>query len=262
MDHGLYTAYLGLKARERTLDVTANNIANASTAGFKADRLLFRSIEAAVQEQSGQTINGQAANQSLDRLLTNSHGIEVGVVQTGIADFTDGQLQQTGRPLDVALEGDGFLSVQTPQGERYMRAGSLRRDTNGQLVTPQGFLVNGENGPITLPPGEVLISEKGEITVNNQKAGALKLVSFSNPATALIKEGGSTFAATNLNKFPPGAAQSTRVVQGAVEGSNVDPMLEMAAMLQNTREFESLQRGINMLANDLGRKIASEIGKI
>ena len=275
MDHGLYTAYLGMRARQRTLDVMANNIANASTPGFKADRTLYRSVEAAEIEAAtmGATTMGAAAgrpatraviaeDQIIDTSHDASHGRNIGVVTRTVSDFSNGMIRQTGRALDVALEGDGFLVVQTGRGERYTRAGSLALNPAGQLITQQGDLVVGEKGPITVGPGQMLVGANGDISVDGQPVATLKLVRFDNPRTALLKEGESLFIATDPKNNPPVPATGTRVTEGALEASNVASVSEMAAMIQNSREFDTLQKSITMLMNDLGRKVASEIGRL
>lgn len=267
MNYGLYASFLGMRARQRTLDAMANNIANASTTGFKQEKLIYRSIEAAEQEAKGQGgSNQQAAADSTPlskedalRAQAQKQGRSVGVVTGSMIDFSAGALKETGRPLDVALDGDGFLAVQTPRGERYTRAGSLTLDSNGQLVTHDGDLVIGSGGPITLPPGEISIGEDGSISVGSQQVDQLKLVRFNNPNNALLKEGNSLFAASGNEK--PQEATNLRVVQGALEGSNINTITEMAAMIQNSREFDSLEKNISTLMNDL-RRATSEIGKL
>ena len=244
MDYGLYTAFLGMRSRQRTLDAQANNIANASTAGYKAERLLYRSVEAQTENQSD----------------SDKQTLVAGVLAEGSADFTPGAIRETGRPLDVALDGDAFLAIQTPRGTRYARAGNLTLDAAGQLVTHNDDLVVGERGAITVPPGDVSIGEDGTIASGGQQIDRLKLVRFNNPASALIKEGDSLFMETGKEK--PQEAATTRVVQGALEGSNINPISEMVAMMQNNREFDSLQKSMTLLMNDLGRKITSEIGRI
>src|ERR1041384_1344911 len=141
MNYGLYNAFLGMRARQQTLDTQANNIANASTAGFKAERLLYSSAEA---EKKG---------------AGNKQSLVGGVTANGGIDFSVGSIQQTGRSLDIAIEGDAFLQVQTPQGTRFTRAGNLTLNKDGQLVTGSGDLVVGERGPITIP------NNKGEISI-------------------------------------------------------------------------------------------------
>jgi flagellar basal-body rod protein FlgF len=277
MNFGLYSAYLGMRARQQRLDLIANNIANTATSGFKADRLLYRSVEAA-ENEANQAPAGSAAptagssalapatngangtDPQAARFAAVRSGREVGVMTSETTDFSPGPIRETGRSLDVALDGDGFLVVQTARGERYTRQGSLTLDNSGQLVTQRGELVIGEGGPITLPPGEVNIGDDGTISAGGKAVGRLKLVHFANANTALAKEGNSLFVATGAEK--PGEAPNTKVAQGSLEMSNVNSLTEMVAMMQNTREFESLQRSVSTMMNDLGRKIASEIGKI
>ncbi len=247
MNYGLYTAFLGMRARQQTLDTLADNIANASTTGYKADRMLYRAAEANANNQNAELTPKQLNN--------------VGVLTGNATDFSIGAINETGRALDVAIEGDAFLQIQTPRGTRYTRAGSLTLDASGQLVTHNGDLVVGEKSAITIPKGEISIGEDGTIASNGKTVERLKLVRFNNPAVSLNKEGNALFALRNPNEAPLPAA-NVRVLQGALESSNVNPISEMTAMIQNNREFDSLQRSITVMMNDLGRKISSEIGKI
>ena len=244
MKNGLYAAFSGMRARQRTLEAQANNIANASTTGFKAERLLYSAIEAAKK--------GAGDGQNL----------VVGVQTSSGTDFSAGSIRETGRTLDVAIDGDAFLQIQTEQGARYTRAGNLSLNADGQLVTHNGDLVVGENGAITVPrnKGELSIGQDGSLKVGNQTFGKLKLVRFENPASALTKEGNALFLATGAEE--PSANVNSKVMQGALESSNINPISEMVAMINNNREFESLQKNVSLLMNDLGRKISSEIGKI
>jgi flagellar basal-body rod protein FlgG len=281
MDYGLYTAYLGMRSRLRTLDVIANNIANTGTTGFKADRLVYRSVEseeveamrqaqaqanpAVAQAQTAQTNNQPPGGTAPGDPASDPNAAQpispsrvLGVTTGGVMDFTGGSIRETGRSLDVALAGDGFLVVQTPRGERYTRSGALTLDNAGQLVTAQGDLVIGESGPITIRPGEVSIAEDGSISAGGQVMDKLKLVQFQNPREALMKEGDSLFVATGTGQ--PQEAPQARVQQGMLESSNINAIEEMAAMMQNNREFESLQRSITQMMSL--RKISAEIGRI
>ncbi|MET0752971.1 MAG: flagellar basal-body rod protein FlgF [Pyrinomonadaceae bacterium] len=242
MDYGLYTAFLGMRSRQRTLDALANNIANASTTGFKAERLIYSSMEA---ENKG---------------AGDRQNLLAGVSTTSGTDFSAGAIQETGRNLDVAIDGDAFLQVQTPRGVRYTRAGNLNINADGQLVTKNGDLVVGASGAITVPKGEISIGEDGSLSAGGQVFDKLKLVRFDNPTAALTKEGEALFIATGTEN--PQENVNSRVVQGALESSNVNSLTEMVAMINNSREFESLQKSVTLLMNDLGRKIAGEIGKI
>lgn len=242
MDYGLYTAFLGMRARQRTLETISNNIANASTTGFKADRLSYSVVEA----------KNKGSGERSDLLA--------GVATGGRADLSAGAIQQTGRSLDVAVEGDAFMQIQTPRGVRYTRAGSLSIDAAGQLVTKNGDIVTGERGPITVPRGELTIGEDGTLATEGSVVDKIKLVRFENPAGALLKEGDSLFMSTGAEGVKEAA--NFRVVQGALESSNVNTLTEMVAMLNNNREFESLQKSMSLMMNDIGKKIAGEIGRI
>ncbi len=243
MNNGLYASFLGMRARQRTLDTQANNIANANTTGYKAERLLYSTIEA--------DLKGETSRQNL----------VAGVMTSGKTDFSAGNINQTGRNLDLAIEGDAFLQIQTTRGARYTRAGNLTLDSGGQLVTKNGDLVVGERGAITVPPGgELSIGTDGSLAVNGENFDKLKLVRFENPVAALEKEGDSLFMETGNEE--PQVAVNSRIHQGSLEGSNINSIQEMVSMINNNREFESIQKSVTLLMNDLGRKIAGEIGKI
>lgn len=243
MNYGLYSIFLGMRSRQNTLETQANNIANSSTAGFKAERLIYSTFEAD-NKKSG------------DKQL-----LVAGVSTSGTTDFTAGSIQQTGRSMDVAIDGDAFLQVQTPRGVRYTRAGNMTVNNSGQLVTKNGDLVVGDKGPITVPKeGDLSIGQKGNLTAAGQEFDSIKLVRFNNPASALTKEGDSMFVATGSEA--PQQNVSAKVIQGSLEGSNINSISEMVAMINNNREFESLQKSLTLLVNDIGRKISGEIGKI
>ena len=243
MSYGLYAAFLGMRSRQRTLDTQANNIANASTVGFKAERLLYRSIE---------------ANRKAD---ASQQSLATGVLTSNQTDFTQGSIQDTGRSLDISIRGDAFLQIQTADGTRYTRAGNLTLDAAGQLVTLNGDLVVGKKGPITLPKGkEITIGRDGSLSSDGNAFEKLKLVRFDNPVTALKKAGSTMFSATGTEE--PKDNATSEVLQGTLEKSNVNSVSEMVKMINNNREFESLQRSVSLLMNDLGRKISSEIGRL
>jgi flagellar basal-body rod protein FlgF len=282
MNYGLYSAFLGMRARQRTLETIANNLANASTAGFKREGLFHHSIEKAdaafirAQQSGGLANPSEIALRPDATAGTPTPGGSLfgeanppdsiarvfGILSGGTTDFTAGVFRETGRPLDVALDGDGFLVVQTPRGERYTRAGALTMDASGQLVTQRGEIVVGDNGPITIRQGkgDLGIGADGSVSMDGKPVGKLKVVRFDDTRAALTKEGDSLFMPTG--KAQPQDANNTRVVQGVLESSNVNAVTEMATMMHNSREFDSLQRSITLMMNDIGRKVATEIGRI
>jgi flagellar basal-body rod protein FlgF/flagellar basal-body rod protein FlgG len=212
----------------RELDVVANNIANLNTTGFKADGSLFEEYLA-----SAARADQSHARVSFVRDRGTWH------------DMSSGPLEKTGNPLDVAVDGSGFLVVQTPRGERYTRNGALQINATGQLVTSDGDQVLGDSGPITFQPtdNQISISRDGTISVRegtskvDSARGVLKLVSFSS-AQQLQKDGSSTFA-TSADAQPQPDKKST-LVQGAIEKSNVRGVVEMSRMIEITRSYTEI----------------------
>lgn len=269
MERGLYTTYLGMRARQQMLDTLSNNIANASTPGFKAELTRFQSVETLLSrdEIAARLIltDGGQSPPNIEGGAGGLRGFSASVAATNVTNYSAGELRRTERSLDAALQGDGFFAISTPRGERYARAGNFTLSPTGQLINQNGDLVIGRDaagveGPLTLPPGEYAIAEDGGVSVNGQPVGQLKLVRFANPGEALAKEGNATFAPTGRERPQP--ADGVRVVQGALEMPNADPLLEMAALLKNMSEFESLQKSVSLMMNDIGRKISNDIGRI
>lgn len=231
MDNALLIGLSRQTALQRELDVVANNIANVNTTGFKADGAVF-----------AEYLNPRAtADQfaSPDRRMS--------FVQDSMSwhDMSQGTVQQTGGPLDVAIDGDGMLVVQTARGERYTRAGSLQLNNIGEIVTLSGDKVMGENGPIVLQATDrdISITKNGTIKVREGQSlnsdstrGKLRLVTFANPQQ-LRKDGASTFAAPDGVQPTPLPDAKAHVMQGAIEKSNVRPVIEMTRMIQLTRAY-------------------------
>jgi flagellar basal-body rod protein FlgF len=211
-------------ALSREMDVVANNIANIDTTGYKADGSLFEEY----LSSSARTDVGARVSYVRDRGVWH--------------DMNAGGMQRTGNPLDVAIDGDGFFTVQTPRGPRYTRNGSFKINAAGQLVTSEGDPVLGSGGPITFQPNDrqISISPDGTISVRQGNStadsvrGTLTLVNFANPQQ-LQKDGGSTF------KTPAGvtpqAATGAKMVQGELEKSNVRGVVEMSRMIEITRSY-------------------------
>jgi flagellar basal-body rod protein FlgF len=218
-------------ALQRELDVVSNNIANLNTTGFKADNVVFQEF----------LMPGARANQfaGADRQLS--------FVQDRATwlDLSQGPVEHTGNPLDVAISGNAFLTVQTPRGERYTRNGALQINAQGQLVTSEGLQVIGQNGPIVFQPNDRDISigidglisvREGQNTTDSQR-GKLKLASFDQPQR-LQKDGTSTYMAPA--GVTPQVPADARVTQGAVEKSNVKSVMEMTRMVEVTRAYTQI----------------------
>ncbi|HNB27616.1 MAG TPA: flagellar basal-body rod protein FlgF [Alphaproteobacteria bacterium] len=206
------------------MDVVANNIANASTPGFKAEMMLMSEVD-----------------------LPAEHGVKLSYVQdfATARDFSPGPLRATGNSLDLAVQGNGFFAVQTPDGTRYTRVGRFQLDSNGLLVTSQGYPVLAGGSTVTIDPddGPVNIAEDGSISTDRatggqqqQVIGKLDLVDFADPH-ALKPAPDNLFIADGQ----PTAATG-KIAQGMLEDSNVRPILEMTNLIEVTRNYQAMQR--------------------
>ena len=164
----------------------------------------------------------------------------------------DGSLQSTGRDYDLALVGEGFLTVQTPQGMRYTRNGSLRLNEKSELVTSGGYPVLDDTGVrITIGPGKLNVTEKGLVYSDDKKLGQLKLVTFDEPGR-VIREGNSLIAPPEGKATPKPA--NVQVKQGFLEQSNVNAVASVVEMVGIMRRFEALSKSVNLLFIDLDSK--------
>jgi flagellar basal-body rod protein FlgG len=170
------------------------------------------------------------------------------------ADFSPGAVQATGNPLDMTLSEGALFAVKTPRGERYTRAGSFTRDSQGQLATPDGMPAMGENGPIKVD-GDFVVSGDGTVSVGGETRGKLKLVQFKDPST-LRHEGGSLWASATPAQPAPGAT----VRQGYIEGSNVNPVEEMIDMVGAFRSYEANIKSAQM-QNDSLTQLFGNVGR-
>ena len=214
----------------RELDVVANNIANINTAGYKADGSLFEEYLSSSARASGLARADSRVSFVRDRGTWH--------------DMTQGPVERTGNPLDISIDGAGFLVVNTPRGERYTRNGGLQISAKGTLVTSEGHEVVGGSGPITLQPTDrdIAISQSGTVSVREGSSsgdsirGKLQIVQFdSKQLMQLRKEGSGTFMA------PAGVAPApdtkSRIVQGVIEKSNVRGVVEITRMIEITRSY-------------------------
>lgn len=232
-------SYIGLSqqlAIQQQMDMTAGNIANMTTPGFKAQSALFS-----------------------DYLSTPKGGVPINQVQNrgSYRDLSAGTLAQTFNPLDVAIQGSGYFSVETPQGTRYTRDGGFSLNSERELVNKSGYKVMGDGGgAIVIPPEvtNVTITSAGDVSGNEGVISRLKVVSFENEQM-LKRSGENLYEADGVTEVP---VESPRVVQGAIEQSNVNPIIEMNRMIELLRMFQSSQK---ILQNDHDR-IRSMIEKL
>jgi flagellar basal-body rod protein FlgF len=233
MDNTLLIGLSRQVALGRELEVVANNIANIGTTGFKSDSSIFEQFLMPEAVSGGFPAGSRQVDYVRDRQTWHN--------------FAPGPIQRTGGPLDVAIDGNAFLVVQTAGGPRYTRNGALQISPTGALVTNVGDPVLGVGGPIQFQntDHDISIGEDGTISVREGQSatsdstrGQLQLAQFANPG-ALQKEGSSLFSAP-AGVAPQPAPATVRVVQGAIEQSNVSAVAEMSRMIEITRSYESI----------------------
>ncbi len=244
MVSGKYSALSGAVAREQAMANIANNLANVSTTGFKRDRISFESM-----------LRGS-------RQTRQTRGINYSRIRRIETDFSQGPLRQTGRSLDVAIEGKGFFKIRSRGTTSYTRVGSFALDQNGTLKTTDGFAVLGDSGQeIQLPDAvgkPISIDEQGNISVNGTPAGARLQVFTVSDTSRLKKIGNSLYT---LQSGATGqVAESARVIQGSLETSNVNMMEEMVRMIDTQRKFEALHKVLKSYST-LGQR-QSELGTV
>ncbi len=223
---GLYIATTGMLAQRRAMDVTTNNIANAQTVGFKKDYLSLASFEDVLVGRLNDPAG--ADSRGIGTLTWGSHADEI------TTDYTQGSLNQTGDAADLALSGDGFFVVQTPQGLRYTRSGNFTVSADGYLCTQQGYYVMGTAGRVQVGGSQFTVDSQGYVSGPTATANRLLLAQFPDN-TALVKDG------NNLYTGPATATAATgcQVLQGVEEASNVDLAQEMVDMISISRNYES-----------------------
>jgi flagellar basal body rod protein FlgG len=268
MIKGLYAAASAMLADVNRQGVLAHNIANMDTPGFKQVLISLNDFyeTPVVHPPESATVPAGvpvpamlpfSASPRLSYLGKLGLGVENDPEET---DFADGGLQSTGQALDMAIQGLGFFRVETPSGERYTRDGRFQRDAAGQMVTVDGYRVLDANGqPIELPEDGILsVANDGTLFVNGEEVGRLGIAYFANPETDLVRDLPNAFAAagTVLEQPPEGQAAGV-VVQGFLEGANVNPGQLMTQMVQVTRHYEAAQQMVQNQDELLGRTIAS-----
>lgn len=242
MDAISISAASGMRARLESLELLANNLANVETGGFKADRefySLYTTADAAEDPR-----NGQYAT--------------LPVVESHWTDLRQGDLKNTGNPLDLALDGEGFFAAQTPQGVRYTRNGTFRISAAGQMTTGEGHPVLSKGGtPITLRPGLAIdIKPDGAVQQAGQPPSQLNVVNFD--PRAVNKEGHNYFVA--VSGATP-RASTAAVHQGKLETSNVGAAESAVRLVAIMRQFEMLQRAAGV-GNELNKRAMEEVARV
>ena len=244
MESGLYSMATAVTARAQALDTIANNLANANTVGYRAERNVFSSVLADAGTDNGTPLN-KAINQ-------------YGILGETVLDLSQGALQKTGNELDVAIQGPGYFVVQTANGPVYTRNGSFQVSAHGELVTQSGDAVMGEGGTIKLAPGPVSISPDGTISSKGAVSGKLHIVEF--PESAKLSSLGNSYYSA-----PAGTAETSTTSdlrQGFVESSNVNPILGMVELVTAQRSAEMMQHALAMFSSEMDKTASVDLPKV
>lgn len=236
MDNGIYIALSRQNALFRDLEVSANNLANVTTSGYNAQKLLFSNYLAK------------------DNKRRDAYANDV----TSYRDTSNGAVRTTDNPFDLAITGPGYFPVETPFGTRYTKSGNFQIDSQGTLVTTQGYPVLGnDGGRITVPDNvsRVVINGLGQITADGNDVGQVGLAEFENEQT-MERLGNTLYNA----KEAPIPAERSRILQGAIESANVNPISELIRVQEISRSVGSTAKFIETMY-DLQRKVASVYSK-
>lgn len=255
MQNGIYNALFGALTQEYRMDVIANNLANAGTAGFKRQKTAFEDV---MNKRFHNMLDAKPSIRS-DAMWpapTVTSQARIGEVQI---DFSPGGMRQTGNPLDLAIHGNGFFKIDTDRGTMYTRNGQFQVMPDGTVTNARGDALLGEGGPVVLPEGGgVVIGGNGEITVAGEVVNTIDLVAISEPQ-ALEKFGENLFRireGVDAGEQPP---EDAEILQGFLEESNVTVVQEMVSMIDTMRVFESYQK-IMTSVQDEDKKVINEVG--
>jgi len=236
MDNSVYITLTRQMALFRDMDITSNNIANTNTTGYNSEHLLFNSYMM------------RDINQGDRNPMEFAHDIR------SYRDTSPGSMRKTDKELDVAIQGDGYFSVETPLGVRYTRAGSFMINGNGTLTTPEGYPVLDSSGQNIIFPENataIQIGALGNMKVNGEDFSAIGVVQFANPQM-LERLSGGLFK----SEVEPEPAENYKVAQGVLENSNVQPVVELTHMISLSRSVASTAKFIETMY-DLERKASS-----
>ena len=282
MIRGIYTGASGMNAQQIRLDAISNNLANVDTDGYKRDEAVHKSFASLLLRRlndDGVTLNPFGSSNMAPVIGKIGTGVENNELFT---EFEQGALKATDNDFDLALDGKGFFAIQTPVGERYSRSGAFVLGKEGFLETKEGYPVLGEKGPIQVKANNFKVDKDGNVFVNmnyqsdpfslvgreqndwanTQKLDTIKIVEFPKDRF-IAKQGDSLWRSTELSGDAKIMAQGERpkVIQGFVEASNVNPVLEMVRMIEVNRAYEANQKTIQTEDSMLG-KLINETAKV
>lgn len=249
MLNGIYVATSGMLMQEKIVNSISNNLANAHTNGYKKDGYTFKNYVIKSEKYPENIIRGSLYNKTINRVVQ---------IDKNYLDFSAGAIHQTGNKLDIALnDPNSFLTVETSFGIRFTRDGALSLNNNNELVTSSGYRVlSNNNQPITIN-GDVTFLTNGEVLINGVQIDQLAIATFDD-MEKLQKSGRNLFNAIDIL---PRKSENPLLMQGYIEGSNVNVVKEMVRMIEANRGFETYQRVIATI-DQLNDKASNELGRI
>lgn len=250
MDSGLYAAYSGLLARTQALDLAANNLANAGTSGFRAQRETFRGVMADTTSQTASQV-GSAVN-------------SFGVLGSSSLSMAQGQISPTGNPLDLAIQGKAFFGIKTANGTRYTRDGAFQVSVAGVLTTKDGADVLDANGSaINVPTGNVKVGADGSVSVTTPEGSAVvgRVGLFDLGANGVEEaEGAGIYKAAD--GVTAKAASDSTIQANSLESANQDVIHGTMQLMLMQRQAEMMQRAISVFHNDFDKTATEEISRV
>ena len=260
MDNAMYSALFGALSNEHRMNSIANNLANVNTTGYKRDLLAFR--DTMVMYAHDHILEPVASIRDKKYFPDPQH-LSRTRIATSLTDFQQGGLKVTSAPFDLAISGEGFFKIESPDGEFYTRNGHFTVNEEGTMVNERGWPVMSEGGPITVPAGfkNVVIAENGRVFADGVETGQVQVVTVDNLAN-LEKQG------SNLYRVRPGAdvaeveidPNRTWVAQGFLESANVDAVYEMVNMIETQRQFEAYQK-VMQTSDAIDREANTKVGR-
>lgn len=272
MSRPLWPAVSGAVARDQQVDVISNNLANVNTNGFKRDDISFKEYLVKDEKMQDLTVDiPRSPVKDKDLYPIDGRDQSFVIVNGTHTKFTPGGLRVTDNPLDLALDGPGFMEISTPAGVRYTRAGSFKVGPDGTLMTKEGSPVlaaGGQGGQddaagrqinIAGREGQIHINDQGEVYMNDEKVAQLSVVEFGD-LNSIRKTGNLNFENKNPQGNPPQLGNKTNVKQGMVETSNVNPVSEISNLIRANRMFEQDLKAMKTV-NEMLSKEVNDIGK-
>ncbi len=268
MSKGIYTAVSGAMAQTQKLETIANNLANVNTPGFKRDSQIFKEYLTAYEKEPS-VVQVPRIPASIESFYDMQGGDKSFVDTAGTyTDFQQGFLKQTGNPLDIGIEGKGFFEVLTPDGVKLTRSGNFSLDSEGRIVTKQGYPVLKDGGLGADPQSRIIktngakltVSPQGEIFEGAENHGKIAILDVGN-RDSLLKTGSGLFGFKDNLDAKMTLATDSVIHQGTLEASNVNTVREMTDMITATRTFESTQKAIQAY-DEMQKRLVNDVPKL